>query len=797
MGNSKTSNGKLGLTFQDSREQPVHRWYPYVEGFSAKYVGDVFRQSGLPSNVYDPFGGAGTTQLVASTLGIPSFYSEINPFMDFVARTKVISAAWCRQNLALFRERALEYCSFLQRRVLDEIADAVTLDSYKAAFPGRDFFEERHLRDLLLARDLALEFASDLPELRDILLLACASNVVHSSHMTRRADLRRRRDDEYKTRVVDVPSFIRKTVQEMILDVETLPANMAATVKISDDCRETPITFENSIDLALTSPPYLNGTNYFRNTKLELWYLQFIDSEDDLSAFRRKAVCGGINNVSKDRPWQEFDVVEVSAKRLDECAADRRIPMLVRMYFSDMFDALRSVKRNLRDNGRFIFDIGDSKFYGVHIPTDRIILELARHAGFTVDHDRVLASRYSRDKTELVQVELTFRKPSRRLQRGQPLSRRTLRRRIETFANQLPFREFPYSSRAWGHPLHSLSSYQGKLKPSLAHWLIKGFVPPGSSVLDPLGGVGTIPFEAALQGCQAISNDKSPFAAVVAAGKLNPPTIEEVKESLSFVRERMDRVSLSLDDLASAEFGLNASVSDYYHPETLDEILRARRVFLEHGWGDRGQTFVWASLLHVLHGNRPYALSRTSHPITPFNPTGPATYKNVLQAIWDRAKRVLSTPLSEGFVPGRGLYGDFRELSSSIEPVDVIVTSPPFMGMRFDRPNWLRMWFCGWEESDFHRTSRGFLEREQTSSLSCYEDFFDTCRSCLIDSGLLIVHVGSGGKVDLAEGLRTLATSRDFALEGEVVEDVQDLERHGLTDKGLTKAHHLLFLRAR
>src|SRR5688572_195006 len=79
----------VGVTFQASKRLPFHRWYPYVEGFSAAYVRDCLLRFSPLRNVYDPFGGAGTTQLEASILGVPSYYSEINPFMRFVAETKI------------------------------------------------------------------------------------------------------------------------------------------------------------------------------------------------------------------------------------------------------------------------------------------------------------------------------------------------------------------------------------------------------------------------------------------------------------------------------------------------------------------------------------------------------------------------------------------------------------------------------------------------------------------------------------------------------------------------------------
>jgi hypothetical protein len=368
---------------------------------------------------------------------------------------------------------------------------------------------------------------------------------------------------------------------------------------------------------------------------------------------------------------------------------------------------------------------------------------------------------------------------------------------IDDFQLSLPYRAAPYSSRAWGHPLHSLCSYQGKLKPAIGHWLIERFTEPGDLVIDPLSGVGTIPFEAALLGRRSIANDLSPFAATVAGAKVAPPRLADAEATLSRLEQLMAAVKLTAADQTSADFGLNATVRDYYHPDTLDEILRARRVFLEGQLDGPAAAFVWASLLHVLHGNRPYALSRTSHPITPFSPTGPAEYRSVVGRTRARITRALSTPLPETFIAGQGLAGDFRDLSYKVvgSEAAAIVTSPPFLGMRFDRPNWLRLWFCGWEADDFHKTSLGFIERQQTKSLDCYDDFYAVCGKLLRPDGLLVLHIGSGKKDRLVDGLRTLAAPR-FRLIGETVENVAELEHHGLSDKGKrTTSHHLLFFR--
>lgn len=367
--------------------------------------------------------------------------------------------------------------------------------------------------------------------------------------------------------------------------------------------------------------------------------------------------------------------------------------------------------------------------------------------------------------------------------------------RISNFAGSLPYKRVPYNSRNWGHKLHSLCSYQGKMKPSMAHWLIKEFTDEKSTILDPLGGVGTIALEGALKGNFTVSNDKSPFASTIASAKLNPPTLDDAKRAIDLLRLNMAELILDERDFASADFGLNASIKDYYHPETLKEILKARKFFLSRKDWNNAEMFVWASLLHILHGNRPYALSRISHPITPLHPKGELIYKSLAEKIQAKVERSLDQPLPELFRSGLSFFGDFRELPKKCKtPFDLIITSPPFLGMRFDRPNWLRMWFCGWDAQDFHKTSLGFLERQQTKSMNCYYDFFEICKILLKSNGLLIVHLGSSEQKKMVEPFKEIA-SKSHSLIYDVVENVQDLEQHGISDKGCTKNHHILFFR--
>lgn len=211
------------------------------------------------------------------------------------------------------------------------------------------------------------------------------------------------------------------------------------------------------------------------------------------------------------------------------------------------------------------------------------------------------------------------------------------KKNIELFINNPPYYELPYSKKNWGNNWHSLCSYQGKLKPAIAHFLIKNFTKEGDIILDPMAGVGTIPFEAALQGRIALGNDLSKLAYIVSNAKLNIGQYEDLliivnvleKYIRSGLREKKaDKLVIKYEN-----FGMNKTLKEYFHEDTFKEILLAREFFIRKENLSKEECIIFSCFLHILHGNRPYALSRTSHPLTPYAPKGEYIYKSVIECI--------------------------------------------------------------------------------------------------------------------------------------------------------------------
>ncbi|ELQ6252106.1 DNA adenine methylase, partial [Cronobacter sakazakii] len=172
--------------------------------------------------------------------------------------------------------------------------------------------------------------------------------------------------------------------------------------------------------------------------------------------------------------------------------------------------------------------------------------------------------------------------------------------------------------------------------------LIDTFMPSSKGrILDVFSGVGTIPFEARLLGHTAYGFDISPAAVNISRAKLEVISKNEIQEVINKLSDFIDQNKNSIDYNEHNLIRFNGSIESYFHPETFKEILCARKFFLIKGELDASESLVQSCLLHILHGNRPYALSRKSHPITPFAPTGDFIYSNLVIKLIKKVERVL------------------------------------------------------------------------------------------------------------------------------------------------------------
>lgn len=773
-------------TFILNKGEPIHRWYSYLEGYSSCLVDDIVMEIG-PENIhaiFDPFCGTGTTSLVASAHGIKSYYCETNPFMQQVIEAKINCVKRLRDS-GIKSKYLKAFLLKIEKYSYQFHCEEPTWDGFEK------FFDPAVLGQLL---DLKKEIDRiDDPDTRSIALILLASVTVRASKMIRQGDLRFAKDNEKKDEDRNILNNFITKIKKAINDIDHNDCpTLAETIRLADDCRD--IAVENQIDCVITSPPYLNGTNYIRNTKLELKLSGHVQTEKDLPQFHSKGIIAGINNVShRNTHFETPEVVRPYTEELVSVAYDKRIPIMIAGYFHDMDKVIERLSHAMKDHGYFIMDIGDSQFAGVHIPTHEILTKICEGYGFELYGEDVLRERRSKNGMILSQRLLKFRFHKKESPRDVFLAE------AKNFMNTMPYKAEPYSGRNWGHPWHSLCSYHGKLKPAIAHFLVEQFTEPGDIVVDPLSGVGTIPLEACLQNRVGIGNDLSELAYCVTKAKVEKAAAADclsvLDELQSYIENEKDSDAVVRQMQRYENFGYNGKLPDYFHEDTFKEILCARNYFVPKIRNlTSPEAMVFSCLLHVLHGNRPYALSRNSHPLTPYAPTGDFIYKNVVKHVKDKLLTSYEKGKFEKYSFGKAVYGDYQDLAAHNLSANAIICSPPFAdSLRFYMQNWMRLWLCGWEEADYKNAEYTFLDQRQKKDFDVYLSFFKMCHDILKPQGKVILHLGKSEKVDMAEELSKRASPYfDEVYRG--TENVQAIEKHGIKDKGSTVAHQYLFL---
>ena len=403
------------VTFENSKNVPFQRWYPYIEGYSPDFVTAIISQNVPDATlIYEPFAGTGTTLFASDSRHISTVYSEINPLLRFLIRSKMeilsMDAEVRHQKANRLRTLAMNILEL--SNVCPESKDLK--NSYKNVVSKSVYFPEDQYSKVLKLITFIDELSKEDFVVANLVTIACFACLLPVSYLKKQGDVRFKTEKEKLTQMKTLENTIPDKISQIADDVDdvTITINCNHQLVCPNAKRIGDYEVPNKIDAVITSPPYLNGTNYFRNTKLELWFLKELSNKDSLRLFRDDALTSAICDVKKEYDNVEIDLhsplLEKTLKRLKETAYDRRIPLMAKCYFSEMHELFSGLKRHLNQNAKLFIDLGDSIFGGVHIPTDLILTEVLEAIGYNFDERIVLRERRSRNNEIVSQVLLKY-----------------------------------------------------------------------------------------------------------------------------------------------------------------------------------------------------------------------------------------------------------------------------------------------------------------------------------------------------------------------------------------------------
>lgn len=390
------------MQFNKNKNKYIHGWYPFVEGYSKEFIrGIVEELPYTPNCCLEPFTGSGTTPVELQKLNIHCISFEVNPFMHNLATTKMrtdYTVHGLKKNLS-------DVVAYLDAYI-DDIENVLPVPLY-GKITKKDGLKKWNLNKEILKGILDIKYA--LNQLKDkkyvnLYKIALASILLEVSNMYRNGKCLSYKKN-WKEKINFTREEIHKIFQERINEVilpDIIKLNRFKREKgkllsnhskcIFGDCREKVNELQdNSIDLVITSPPYLNSRDYTDTYMLELWTLDYIKDYTSLRELRKSTLRSHVQIK-----WGEVQLIEIEElqtaitelSQYEKVLWNEDIPGMIKGYFLDLDIFFEKLYDKMMINGRIYFNVANSAYYGVEIKTDIIVAKIAENNGFKVEEIR-------------------------------------------------------------------------------------------------------------------------------------------------------------------------------------------------------------------------------------------------------------------------------------------------------------------------------------------------------------------------------------------------------------------------
>lgn len=361
----------LGLSLATKTTSLTHG----LHRFPAKYIPQIPRWAirqfaSDDSVVLDPFMGSGTSLVEGMCSARKTYGTDIDPLARLISSAKIgkydvvhlealastILAAETRDPISCFLP--MQGVQNIEHWFKPESWAALTIlyqtiDSLDCSSVEQDFF--------------FCVFSS---------ILRCVSNADDQTQKTYVSGTLKK----YPPPVWDT---FKRSLAKAIKGVEQLDSvRRTGSAEILDGSALSIPLADRTVDLVVTSPPYLDSVDYMYNFMLEYFWIGpriGVTSRADFNLRRRISV--GAKNPSQrvnELPPSILDLV-----RMDEIPAYRREAVL--SYFNSMSLHFEEAARVMKDGGRYVLVIGNSQAQAGVIPVHDCLLRIAREAGLHLE----------------------------------------------------------------------------------------------------------------------------------------------------------------------------------------------------------------------------------------------------------------------------------------------------------------------------------------------------------------------------------------------------------------------------
>jgi DNA modification methylase len=420
-------SGLGDISFADNKTLRVHRWVPWIAGFSSEFVGGIINENLTGgSTVLDPFAGVGTTLIEGAKRGHNVIGFEINPYAVMACRVKLNAR---KVDLVELRKEIERFGGFYLAKMKNGYEPE---SAPPEGFNTRaEFYAPKVERKVLTFWDYVNSMEKG--EIRDLFRIAFASKMIKFSNYSYEPSLGTRKAAD-KPRIEDYPvgEALHGKLEKMAEDIEWLQEETDARETDAKVVHESFFNCRNHIeantaDLVVTSPPYLNNYHYIRNTRPHLYWMGFADTPKDYKPLEHRNYGKYWQTVRDDEDVVDLDFsnppddLNDLIGKLRELNPEKGVyggngwANYAATYFNDSYRFGKGLIHTLKPGAKAYVVVGNSILQGINFETDKHLANVCERAGMKIED--VHTPRDARVGNSIIQseVRVTKAKQSHRL----------------------------------------------------------------------------------------------------------------------------------------------------------------------------------------------------------------------------------------------------------------------------------------------------------------------------------------------------------------------------------------------
>lgn len=373
-------------TFVEYKPSDTGKWTHSYHRYPAKFIPQLVEKlideyiSSEYAHINDPFMGCGTTIVTAISKGFKASGTDINKIAYLITKVKSTPIE------PVYLDRKIKHL-LAKLQFLESSQNSLFRTNIELLIPQNHlerinyWFIEQNKNELGII--LKAIYDEEDETIRDFFLIAfshilknCSIWLQGSTKPTR--DLKKIPTKPYNMLKRHLKKMQRGNNSFYQIIPQKIKDNLRKYLNIKvQDAKKQPVS-DNTVDLIISSSPYVTSYEYADLHQLSTLWLDFADN---LSEYKKEFI-GSAYKYCNDKKLKSNiaqDIVNEMQKK------SRKMAKEIETFFIDMQEVFDESYRILKNGGRCCYVIGDTKLKGVDILNAEVFAESLQYSGFIVD----------------------------------------------------------------------------------------------------------------------------------------------------------------------------------------------------------------------------------------------------------------------------------------------------------------------------------------------------------------------------------------------------------------------------